>query len=183
MCADVNPGTTDPAEPADSVGPADSADLADLILRVARRIQALEVRESGGVALTHLEAMVMSRIDDEPGVTPKTLGTELGLRSSNTSAALRSLEGKGLITRIPDAADGRVTRIHPTTLAAENLSQVRQVWRRALAPALGDGPDGDGAGARVGDGAGGVAGNVATDMAGDVAAAMRVLQRISGELG
>jgi DNA-binding MarR family transcriptional regulator len=165
MCADVNPETTDPADPAEL---ADSADLADLILRVARRIQALEVRESGGVALTHLEAMVMSRIDDEPGVTPKTLGTELGLRSSNTSAALRSLEGKGLITRIPDAADGRVTRIHPTTLAAENLAQVRQVWRRALAPALGEGRDGDAAGA--------------ADTA-DVAAAMRVLERISGELG
>jgi DNA-binding MarR family transcriptional regulator len=168
MCADVNPETTDPADPADPAELADSADLADLILRVARRIQALEVRESGGVALTHLEAMVMSRIDDEPGVTPKTLGTELGLRSSNTSAALRSLEGKGLITRIPDAADGRVTRIHPTTLAAENLAQVRQVWRRALAPALGDGRDGDAASA--------------ADTA-DVAAAMRVLERISGELG
>jgi hypothetical protein len=61
-----------------------------------------------------------------------------------------------------------VTRIHPTTLAAENLAQVRQVWRRALAPALGEGRDGDAAGA--------------ADTA-DVAAAMRVLERISGELG
>lgn len=158
MSADVNPA-------ADGV---DLADLADLILQVARRIQTLEVGDTGGVALTHLEAMVMSRIDDDPGTTPKALGAALGLRSSNTSAALRSLEEKKLISRIPDAADGRVTRLHPTPLAAANLAQVRETWRRALAPALGGGEGG---------------GDDGTVAPGDVATTLEVLRHLSEELG
>lgn len=163
MRADVNrDGVVGTVVTVNSPDPVDPADLADLVLRIARRIQALEVRESGGVPLTHLEAMVMSRIDDEPGVTPSHLGAALGLRSSNMSAALKSLEVKGLIVRTPDAADRRVTRIRPTALAAENLAQVRQVWRQALGPVTGGDAD------RV--------------SAGDLAAAVRVLRQVNDSL-
>ncbi|AGP31738.1 MarR family winged helix-turn-helix transcriptional regulator [Corynebacterium terpenotabidum] len=152
MSADVNPGATNPV---------DLADVADLILRAARHIQAIEVCESGGIPLTHLEAMMMTRIDDEPGITPTQLRTALELRSSNMSAALKSLEDKGLVTRTPDAVDGRVTRIRPTAFAAGNLTKVREAWCRGLARVAGDDPQ---------------------DID-DLAAAVRVLRRISERWG
>lgn len=111
-------------------------DIADLLLRVARKIQLTGPGE--GIELTHLESMVMTRIDDMPGITPTELRTALNLKSSNMSATLRSLETKGLVERTRDAADGRMVRILPTAFAAENLAWVRDSWTGALAGLLPD---------------------------------------------
>ncbi|HIW92057.1 MAG TPA: MarR family transcriptional regulator [Candidatus Corynebacterium avicola] len=107
------------------------ASLADTVVRLARRIQVLEMPE-GVVFLSNLETIVMNRIDDAPGITPKQLAKELNLKSSNTSAALRQLEAKGLADRRPDPSDGRGACIFPTPFAEENLRRVQEILGATL---------------------------------------------------
>lgn len=127
----VGTGDTPRSTPGDSTG-----EIADLLLRVARKIQMAEPSE--GIELTHLEGLVMTRIDDEPGITPTELRAALNLKSSNMSATLRSLEAKGLIERARDEHDGRMVRIRPTPFSAENLLRVRAGWAEMLADLLPD---------------------------------------------
>lgn len=108
------------------------ADLADLVLTVARKIQAAPRGDAELVTLTPLEAIAMQFIDRNPGVRASELSSELGQSSSNTSYALRELEGKGMIRREPDPADRRVVRIHATERARTNLSRLRLHWAGLL---------------------------------------------------
>jgi DNA-binding MarR family transcriptional regulator len=80
----------------------------------------------------------MRHIDKHPGITPSQIASGVRLKTSNTSAALRSLEAKGFITREADAHDRRAVHIHPTQLAADNLRRVRRVWEALLSPHLSD---------------------------------------------
>ena len=100
--------------------------LADTVVRLARRIQVIDMPDDVEF-LSNLETIVMNRIDDAPGITPKRLAEELNLKSSNTSAALRQLEAKGLVDRRPDPTDGRGACIFPTAFAEQNLNRVRKV--------------------------------------------------------
>lgn len=112
------------------------AQLAECVLSISRRLLMLEHGASDAVSLSPLEAMVIRHIDAEPGTTPSRISTRLGLRSSNTSAALRDLEARGFIRRSVDPADGRGVRVHPTSDARQNLARKRERWVRQLAPHL-----------------------------------------------
>ncbi|MGC3992870.1 MAG: MarR family transcriptional regulator [Propionicimonas sp.] len=114
------------------------ARLAELVLSVSRRLSLLDHADVGSVPLSPLEAMVMRHIDAEPGTTPSRIAARLGLRSSNTSAALRDLEAKGFIRREVDPDDGRSVRVEPTAFARENLASKRRYWVQLLAPMLDD---------------------------------------------
>lgn len=105
--------------------------LADTVIRLARRIQTFEMPDDV-VMLSNLETIVMNRIDDSPGITPKRLAKELNLKSSNTSAALRQLEAKGLADRRPDPSDGRGACIYPTPFAEQNLRRANEVMSAKL---------------------------------------------------
>lgn len=74
----------------------------------------------------------MRHVDEHPGSSPSALAAHLGLKSSNTSAALTALEKRGLIVRSLDEHDGRSVRIHPTPLARENRRLLRDSWGRLL---------------------------------------------------
>lgn len=108
------------------------ADLAEAVLSVARRLTILGNRDSGALALSPLEALVMRHIDRSPGCTPSELAAHLGLKTSNASTALRELEAKGFVTRSIDPADGRSVRVHPTALARANRDRKRESWASAL---------------------------------------------------
>lgn len=117
------------------------ADLAHLVLSVGRDIRlyghpAIEIIE-----ITELESLVMNHVQRHPGVSPTRICTEVGLRSSNTSAVLRSLAEKGMIERRPNPDDRRSISVHPTAIAAENLRRVRDMWTRFLAPHVDGGFD------------------------------------------
>lgn len=113
-------------------------DLADVLLSVARKITVRADEDPGFVTLTQLECLVMRHIDKHPGITPSRIAAAVGLKTSNASTALRSLEAKGFITREPDPRDRRTVHIYPTPLAADNLRRVRRVWHSLLAPHLTD---------------------------------------------
>lgn len=112
------------------------AQLAELMLNVSRRLALLDHDDSDTVPLGAVEAMVMRHVDAHPGVTPSQISARLGLKSSNTSAALRDLETKGFIRRGIDPADGRGVRVDPTPLARRNLARKRARWNRQLSPHL-----------------------------------------------
>lgn len=112
------------------------ADLAQLVLSVARKIQARESPDSSVIQLSALESLVMRHIGQNPAITPRSLGRQLGLQRSNTSTTLRALESKGLITREVDPVDRREIRIRATQLARRNLEVVRAGWSDLIRPLL-----------------------------------------------
>lgn len=172
---------TDEPQPAPSGVPSPSADrdaaaLATLILSLARKVRAGGFEHPDIVDLSPVEASVITRIHQVPGISPGRLCQDLGLRTSNTSAALRDLEKRGFITREPDPQDRRSVRVMPTAAAERSTALVRQGIAGVLAPALAELLD-NGAGETEGFGSSVGAG------AADVAATLRVLERLDGAIG
>jgi DNA-binding MarR family transcriptional regulator len=93
------------------------------------------------IRLSPVESMVMDKIDATPGITPGEIAASLDLRSSNAAAALRTLEAKGFFTRVSDPHDRRVSHLHATSVAQENLARVKRAWAQALSPAFPDDAD------------------------------------------
>ena len=89
-----------------------------------------------GITLTLTESNVMRFVDRHPGTSPSALADGTGLHRSNMSAALRSLEEKGLINRAHHGEDGRAITVEPTDLAAHNLARLRRSWTSGLVRAL-----------------------------------------------
>ncbi len=114
------------------------ADLAHFVLSVARDIRLNGHDDPEVVEVSELESLVMDHVTRHPGVSPSRICTAVGIRSSNTSAVLRSLEAKGMIRRDPDPADRRAVRVHSTEAAARNLATVRLEWSRFLASHVDD---------------------------------------------
>lgn len=112
------------------------AELADLVLNVGRLIRARTPSDSIAVALTETERTVMRIVDLFPGASPSVIASRSRVQRTNVSAALRSLESKGMITRT--SSSGRGISVMPTALAANNLHHLRSAWARQLSPALGD---------------------------------------------
>ncbi|WP_066912295.1 MarR family winged helix-turn-helix transcriptional regulator [Millisia brevis] len=103
----------------------DLADLADSILGIARTISERGFRDRRIVPLSPLEALTLRHIRRNPGLTPTRIGTDLAVKSSNTSVALRDLERMHFIRREPDPHDRRSTRIYATAQAEESVRLVR----------------------------------------------------------
>ncbi len=112
------------------------ADLADLILNAAHEIRSRDLT-AGVVDLTATESTVMRVIDRNPGATPSSLAHATGLQRSNLSTALRCLEDKGFIERVPDGTDARTTRVLATALAKDNIQRLWASWAARLSEALG----------------------------------------------
>jgi DNA-binding MarR family transcriptional regulator len=108
------------------------ADLAHFVLSVARDIHIYGQIDPEIIEITQLESLVLNHVARNPGVSPSRLCDEVGLRSSNASAVLRSLEAKGMIQRIPRREDRRSVSLQATPLAARNLEKVRTEWARIL---------------------------------------------------
>ncbi|MFC8190111.1 MarR family winged helix-turn-helix transcriptional regulator [Cellulomonas sp. NPDC057328] len=118
-------------------GPAhDLAELADLVLAVARALQARQGAE-GVVPLTATEAAVLRHLDRHPGDSPSAVADALALQRSNLSTALRTLEAKGLVERA-HGRDGRSVAVRPTALADASVARLRDHWAAVLAGAAAD---------------------------------------------
>ena len=106
------PRDTEETVGADAGGPL--ADLADLILNVGRLVRARTPEGPQVVTLTETERQVMRVVDLYPGAAPSEIARRTRLQRTNVSTALRSLEGKGMVSRA--ATDGHLgtgTRRHP----------------------------------------------------------------------
>jgi DNA-binding MarR family transcriptional regulator len=115
------------------------ADLADLVLTIGRELRGRAYDDPQIVRLSSTEVNVMRFVDQHPGASPSAVAVGTGLRRSNLSKALRSLEARGLVERSVDDADNRHAVLRPTPLAAENLARLRRSWSRLLSAGLTDG--------------------------------------------
>ena len=104
------------------------SDLA-AIRRVMR--QPLEAEYAKG-NLTVPQKAVMQVVVHSPGITLKDLSQSVSLAHSTVSGIVDRLEKRGMIDRRPDAADGRLSRIHPSAAVSGFL--------RERMPALRSGP-------------------------------------------
>ena len=77
----------------------------------------------------------MRHILRHPDSLPSQVEWATVLQRSNLSTVLRGLYKKGLVERVPDAADGRAVHLHPTDRAFRNYEVVRQEWAAEVAEA------------------------------------------------
>jgi DNA-binding MarR family transcriptional regulator len=105
-------------------------ELADLILAVARHIEASKETEAGSG--TPLQGAVMRYIDRHPGTTAGAAAEATQLISSNFSRAVGGLEKVGLVRREIDQHDARRVLLFPTEKAHDNLQRLREIWSRLL---------------------------------------------------
>jgi DNA-binding MarR family transcriptional regulator len=108
------------------------AEFADHVLEIAREIQFRGYLSSEAVSLSPSEGTVMRFLFRDRGALASEVALATGLQRSNLSAVLRGLEEKGLIERVPDPADGRWVRVHPTPRAVRNYALVRSEWASAV---------------------------------------------------
>ena len=74
----------------------------------------------------------------EPGVSPGRLGTEMHMKPSNVSTALRRLAEQDVISRQSDPVDLRATRVLPTPPVVENARRIEDTWAHMLYEVLDD---------------------------------------------
>jgi len=108
------------------------ADLAQAVQGLARDIRMYGTFSPGVVEITSLESLVLNYVGAHVAATPSQIASDVGLKSGNTSAVLRSLEHKGLVERRRDEVDGRSIRVWPTEFAERNVDAVRGDWAEML---------------------------------------------------
>ena len=109
----------------------DTASLQDRIERLAVILRA-ELRALASVhdlKLVQLEALRYLAEANRFSDTPAGVAEGLGLTRGTVSQTLRTLEKKGLITKIPDERDGRVVHCR---LSATGQTLVDQSWPSGL---------------------------------------------------
>jgi DNA-binding MarR family transcriptional regulator len=99
------------------------------IRRLLRRPLEAEVARG---ELTVPQSAVMRAVVHHDGISLKDLSREVSLAHSTVSGIVDRLEKRGMLERRADAADGRVTRIHPTAVVSRFV--------REQIPALNRGP-------------------------------------------
>lgn len=98
--------------------------------------------ERGGVGpIPTTELALIKQVLETPGATVSELSQALGLRQSNTSAAIRTLVHRGFVTRETDPTDKRVTLVVPTELGRTEHQAIAEAWAGSLVSALEDLPD------------------------------------------
>jgi DNA-binding MarR family transcriptional regulator len=88
--------------------------------------------EAGLESLPPSELEVMRLLVRRPALSVGEVARELGLRPSNTSAAIRGLLARGLLERQADASDGRIARLAPTGRAQTIRRRREEAWGELL---------------------------------------------------
>jgi DNA-binding MarR family transcriptional regulator len=105
--------------------------LADVVPRLARLI-ANALESDPDLSLSLRQYRMLERLADRPHRTTE-LATSSGVTQPTASAAVGSLEGRGLVRRAPDPEDRRATLIHVTPEGAAVLASARaRVLERVL---------------------------------------------------
>lgn len=98
--------------------------LRDLAWTIHRRIPDV----TGIDPLASTELAVLKHILEAPGMTVTELSRHMALKQSNTSAAIRVLTERGLVTRESSPADRRISRLIPTEQALAEDEAIEDAW-------------------------------------------------------
>jgi DNA-binding MarR family transcriptional regulator len=107
-------------------------DLRVAVGRIVRRLR--QAHEVGDVTLS--EVSVLARLDREGPNTPAALAELERIRPQAMGVTLSELEGRGLVHRAPDAADGRKVLISVTPAGRKMLSERRSASAERITRAL-----------------------------------------------
>lgn len=117
-------------------GGAPALDVPTMLRELAWVIHRSAPERAGGPIPT-TEVALLKQVLDSPGSTVGELAAALGLRQPNASAALRALEQRGMIRRVKNDDDRRVTQIMPTDWGATEHHAISDAWKEPLLDALG----------------------------------------------
>lgn len=113
-----------PDQQATGTQPIDQAELAARMrLAIARIHRQLRQDTNDGLTLTQLSTLV--RVEEHEPVRPGQLATLEGISPSTLTRLIATLEEMGLIGRITDPADGRVSHLRLTELGRSSLDRIR----------------------------------------------------------
>lgn len=119
------------------------AALASVLHDLSWTIQRLDPVEDLGIErLAPAELTILKEVDRHPGVGVSALAELLAMQSSNVSASVRHLVGRGLVARTPSPDDRRVAQLHVTEQMARNRARIEAAWSSRITDALGRLPDG-----------------------------------------
>ncbi len=135
--------TPTPTDTADRPGPAPvarvSAGLERSLTQVARAILRLDVPRSAlpdGVAINRSGYWLLVRVSETAPARLSDVAEDVDLDLSTVSRQVRALVDAGLITKVPDPADGRAALLSLTEQGAAALEAVSESRRRVLAEAI-----------------------------------------------
>jgi DNA-binding MarR family transcriptional regulator len=77
------------------------------------------------------DELTLAQLWREEGITQTDLAERLAVRPPTVSKVLRTLERAELVQRLPDAEDGRVSRVHLTDPGRRLRPDVERAWRAA----------------------------------------------------
>lgn len=82
--------------------------------------------------LTMQQVRVLSHITKDPGITGHQLGERLSVSAPTASGLIDRLVEKGLVTRVDDAVDRRVRRLHATELGLDVIREMDSMFGRVM---------------------------------------------------
>jgi DNA-binding MarR family transcriptional regulator len=112
------------------------ADLAEELMVSLRAINRKMRQSCVADMLSQPERIALARIDRLGPLTAAELARLEGVRPQSMTPVLGALADRGLITRIPDAADGRCLMIAATDAGRERIAAIRRGHAQRIAEAL-----------------------------------------------
>jgi DNA-binding MarR family transcriptional regulator len=110
--------------------------LPELIFEIADLLNLEAPTEAGLAELPASELEVLRLITLFPGCGVMFLSRRTQTRQANTSATVRSLVARGLVTKEPDERDRRAVRLSASAQANRDLDALRQIWLRRIRTAF-----------------------------------------------
>jgi DNA-binding MarR family transcriptional regulator len=108
------------------------ATFADVILELAHQLDLRKPELRDVVPLTGTEMAVIRQIHRTPHSTPSQVADATGLRRSNVSIAVRTLEARGLVVRTEVPGNAKSVLLVPTKLAIESINSIHAYWASLL---------------------------------------------------
>lgn len=119
----------------EETSPSDARIAVELQASIARLVRRLRQTHVPG-DLTPSESSVLSRLDRGGPASPGDIAAGEQVRPQAMTGVLANLEGKGLIVREPDPADGRRVVVSATDAARQLISTRRGLKADRLAHAI-----------------------------------------------
>lgn len=123
--------------------PPHQRELALALHDVSWRVARLGPADVGLEPLPATELAVLRAVIEQPDQSVSEVAASMSMQSSNVSAAVRALAGRGLVEKCPDPRDRRVTLLRPTTQALIDRDAIENAIAGTILAALANMPGED----------------------------------------
>jgi MarR family transcriptional regulator, organic hydroperoxide resistance regulator len=102
-----------------------SADVADAFLQIANRQRQILHSSLGKQGFNPGQAICLKALADNDGATQSQIGEAMNLTRPSVTRILQRMERGGLVHRVADPVDQRVTRVYVTDTGREAIGSLR----------------------------------------------------------